>query len=104
MTASPIQFDPIRLPPEAEALRAEVHKFLRDEIEAGAFDPMGGGESFIQFIEIDIFRRHTTALEDFPGNVGWAGQHNAGLSANRGKALDACARGQAECLAHFLGA
>ncbi len=46
MTASPIQFDPIRLPPEAEALRVEVREFLRAEIEAGTFDPTGGRESF----------------------------------------------------------
>ncbi len=41
-----IQFDPIRLPPEAEALRVDVRDFLRDEIDAGTFDPMGGRESF----------------------------------------------------------
>jgi len=34
-----IQFDPIRLPPEAEALREEVRAFLTAEIEAGTFDP-----------------------------------------------------------------
>jgi acyl-CoA dehydrogenase len=34
-----IQFDPIRLPPEAEALRKEVRAFLQDEIAAGTFDP-----------------------------------------------------------------
>ncbi|MFP6704483.1 MAG: acyl-CoA dehydrogenase family protein [Alphaproteobacteria bacterium] len=37
-----IQFDPIRLPPEAEALRAEVRQFLKEEITAGTFDPNGG--------------------------------------------------------------
>lgn len=41
--ASPIQFDPIRLPPEAQALRAEVRAFLRTEIAAGTFDPRAGG-------------------------------------------------------------
>jgi alkylation response protein AidB-like acyl-CoA dehydrogenase len=34
-----LQFDPIRLPPECEALRAEVRAFLADEIAAGTFDP-----------------------------------------------------------------
>ncbi len=34
-----LQFDPIRLPPECEALRAEVRTFLADEIAAGTFDP-----------------------------------------------------------------
>ena len=34
-----IQFDPKRLPPEAEALRVEVRDFLRQEIESGTFDP-----------------------------------------------------------------
>ena len=34
-----IQFDPKRLPSEAEDLRGEVREFLRQEIEAGTFDP-----------------------------------------------------------------
>ncbi|MGK0169852.1 MAG: acyl-CoA dehydrogenase [Gammaproteobacteria bacterium] len=34
-----IQFDPKRLPAEAEALRHEVRAFLADEISAGTFDP-----------------------------------------------------------------
>ena len=38
MTAS-LQFDPIRLPHECEALRAEVRSFLAEEIAAGTFDP-----------------------------------------------------------------
>jgi alkylation response protein AidB-like acyl-CoA dehydrogenase len=33
-----IQFDPIRLPPEAEALRLEVREFLKEEMAAGTFD------------------------------------------------------------------
>ncbi len=37
--SSTIEFDPIRLPPEAEALRTEVRAFLKDEIAAGTFDP-----------------------------------------------------------------
>jgi len=37
--ASVIQFDPIQLPPEAEALRVEVRAFLKEEIAAGTFDP-----------------------------------------------------------------
>jgi len=34
-----IHFDPIRLPPEAEALRGEVREFLAEETAAGRFDP-----------------------------------------------------------------
>ena len=34
-----IRFDPIRLPPEAEILRAEVRAFLTEETAAGRFDP-----------------------------------------------------------------
>ena len=34
-----IQFDPIRLPPEAEELRGEVRAFLAGEIANGGFDP-----------------------------------------------------------------
>ena len=34
-----IRFDPIRLPPEAEILRAEVRTFLAEETAAGRFDP-----------------------------------------------------------------
>ncbi len=38
MTAT-LRFDPIRLPPECDALRKEVRAFLADEIAAGTFDP-----------------------------------------------------------------
>lgn len=34
-----IQFDPMRLPPEAEELRTEVREFLREEINARTFNP-----------------------------------------------------------------
>jgi len=44
-----IQFDPIRLPPEAEALRAEVRQFLKEEITAGTFDPNGGSRDNPEF-------------------------------------------------------
>ena len=37
---SPIRFDPIRLPAEVQALRAEVRAFLHEEIAAGSFDPL----------------------------------------------------------------
>jgi len=37
-----IQFDPIRLPREAQALRAEVRAFVQSEIDAGTFDPYKG--------------------------------------------------------------
>ncbi|MEX2618250.1 MAG: acyl-CoA dehydrogenase family protein [Alphaproteobacteria bacterium] len=37
--ASAIEFDPIRLPPEAEALRLEVRAFLDEQIAEGTFDP-----------------------------------------------------------------
>jgi len=47
MTAN-LYFDPIRLPPECEALRGEVRTFLAEEIAAGTFDPHhpGHGESY----------------------------------------------------------
>ena len=38
-----LEFDPIRLPPECEALRAEVRAFLAEEIAAGTFDPSATG-------------------------------------------------------------
>lgn len=37
-----IQFDPLRLPPETEALRQEVRAFIAEEIAAGSFDPAIG--------------------------------------------------------------
>jgi alkylation response protein AidB-like acyl-CoA dehydrogenase len=40
---APLQFDPIRLPPEAQALRGEVREFLRQEIAAGTFEPRTSG-------------------------------------------------------------
>ena len=36
-----LRFDPVRLPPETEALRREVREFLADETAAGAVDPSG---------------------------------------------------------------
>ncbi len=42
-----IQFDPVRLPPEAQILRGEVRAFLADEISAGTFDPhTGSGDGY----------------------------------------------------------
>jgi alkylation response protein AidB-like acyl-CoA dehydrogenase len=38
-----LTFDPIRLPPECDRLRAEVRAFLREEIEAGTFSPNASG-------------------------------------------------------------
>ncbi|HXZ91275.1 MAG TPA: acyl-CoA dehydrogenase family protein [Burkholderiales bacterium] len=42
---TPIRFDPIRLPPAAQALRAEVRAFLAEEIAAGTFDPHATGSA-----------------------------------------------------------
>jgi acyl-CoA dehydrogenase len=43
-----LHFDPIRLPPQCDALRAQVRAFLAEEIAAGTFDPHrpGGAESY----------------------------------------------------------
>jgi acyl-CoA dehydrogenase len=45
--ATQLSFDPIRLPPECQALRQEVRAFLAEEIAAGTFDPSrpGHGDS-----------------------------------------------------------
>jgi len=40
---TPIRFDPIRLAPALQALRAEVREFLAAEIAAGSFDPGAAG-------------------------------------------------------------
>jgi alkylation response protein AidB-like acyl-CoA dehydrogenase len=37
------RFDPVELPPEAEALRQEVRAFLREEIARGTFSPLSTG-------------------------------------------------------------
>lgn len=42
------RFDPMRFPPEAEALRQEVRAFLRQEIDAGTFTP-GAGDMAANF-------------------------------------------------------
>jgi alkylation response protein AidB-like acyl-CoA dehydrogenase len=62
MTAG-LNFDPVRLPPQCEALRAEVRAFLAQEISAGTFDPHhpGHGESY----DRDFSRR--------VGAKGWIG-------------------------------
>ena len=43
------RFEPMRFPPEAEALRKEVRAFLREEIDKGTFAPgtrhLGGGHN-----------------------------------------------------------
>jgi acyl-CoA dehydrogenase len=44
MTTS-LSFDPVRLSPQCEALRAEVRAFLAQEISAGTFDPHHPGYS-----------------------------------------------------------
>ena len=58
-----LQFDPIRLPPECEDLRAEVRAFLADEIAAGTFDPHrpGHGDS------------HNPEFSRRIGGKGWIG-------------------------------
>jgi alkylation response protein AidB-like acyl-CoA dehydrogenase len=38
-----LTFDPVRLPPECDRLRAEVRQFLKEEIEAGTFSPNVSG-------------------------------------------------------------
>jgi acyl-CoA dehydrogenase len=58
-----LSFDPVRLPPQCEALRAEVRAFLAQEISAGSFDPHhpGHGDSY----DCDFSRR--------VGAKGWIG-------------------------------
>jgi acyl-CoA dehydrogenase len=60
---SDLRFDPIRLPPECEALRHEVRAFLANEIAAGTFDPdrPGHGDS------------HDRAFSRRVGAKGWIG-------------------------------
>jgi acyl-CoA dehydrogenase len=49
MMASPIQFDQIRLPPEAQALRAEVREFLRREMPGASAAPSSRAEYSAEF-------------------------------------------------------
>ncbi|MDA7946112.1 MAG: acyl-CoA dehydrogenase family protein [Hyphomicrobiaceae bacterium] len=58
-----LQFDQIRLPPEAQALREEVRTFLAEEVAAGTFDPHSGGQG-------DDFDR---AFSRRVGARGWIG-------------------------------
>jgi alkylation response protein AidB-like acyl-CoA dehydrogenase len=62
MTAH-LQFDPIRLPPECDALRAEVRAFLAEESAAGTFDPH-------QATDGDA---HSRAFSRRVGAKGWIG-------------------------------
>jgi len=41
--AKELEFDPVRLPPECQELRAEVRAFLDAEVEAGTFNPHQAG-------------------------------------------------------------
>ena len=43
MAEPALRFDPVELPPEAEAMRARVREFIDREVEAGSFVPYGGG-------------------------------------------------------------
>ncbi len=58
-----LNFDPIRLPPECQALRAEARAFLAEEIATGTFDPHrpGDGDS------------HDRAFSRRVGARGWIG-------------------------------
>jgi alkylation response protein AidB-like acyl-CoA dehydrogenase len=58
-----LQFDPIRLPRECEALRRDVRDFIADEVAAGTFDPHrpGHGDS------------HNRAFSRRIGAKGWIG-------------------------------
>ena len=62
MTTS-LSFDPVRLPQQCQALRADVRAFLAEEISAGTFDPHhpGHGDSYSR----DFSRR--------VGAKGWIG-------------------------------
>lgn len=62
MTAN-LRFEPIRLPAECEALRAEVRAFLAEEVASGTFDPHrpGHGDS------------HNRAFSRRIGAQGWIG-------------------------------
>ena len=58
-----LNFDPIRLPPQCEALRAEVRAFLAEEIAAGTFDPHQPGQA----------NSHNRAFSRRVGAKGWIG-------------------------------
>ena len=60
-----LYFEPIRLPAECQALRAEVRAFLAQEIAAGTFDPHrpGHGDS------------HNQAFSRRVGAKGWIGMN-----------------------------
>ncbi len=61
--ATELRFDPIRLPPECEALRQEVRAFLAAEIAAGTFDPDRPGHGDL----------HDPAFSRRIGAKGWIG-------------------------------
>ena len=58
-----LSFDPVRLSPQCEVLRAEVRAFLAQEISAGTFDPYRPGHS--ESCDRDFSRR--------VGAKGWIG-------------------------------
>jgi acyl-CoA dehydrogenase len=58
-----LQFDPIRLPPECQRLRAEVRAFLAKEIEAGTFNPHEAGND----------QAYSEAFSRKVGAKGWIG-------------------------------
>ena len=59
----PIRFDPIRLPPEAQALRAEVRAFLAAEAAAGTIDALAG----------NLQSNYNPAFSRKMGERGWIG-------------------------------
>ena len=62
MTSS-LSFDPVRLPRQCEALRADVRAFLAEEIAAGTFDPHHPGHG-------DLYSRDFSSRV---GTKGWIG-------------------------------
>jgi alkylation response protein AidB-like acyl-CoA dehydrogenase len=61
--AHALQFDPVRLPPACQALRAEVRAFLAREIEAGTFNPHEAGND----------QAYSEAFSRKVGARGWIG-------------------------------
>lgn len=68
-----IQFDPLRLPPETEALRQEVRTFIAEEIAAGTFDPAVG-------LQTEVYNREFSKRVGARGWIGmtWPKEYGGG--------------------------
>ena len=86
---------------ECNGAAIHVHLFMRD-VKVLHHQQDDRCKGFVQFVKVDVTGFHAGLFEDLLGHIGRAGQHDARLGTDGRHGADACARLEAELLAHFL--